>query len=424
MALDPITLGRRLREARENRRLTQEQAAQAIGTSRTALVHIEAGRRSLSTLELSQLATLYARSAADFFADDETTADHGKDPLVILHRLPTELLDDPEVNRQVSRCVELCSIGLDLENTLGIEGSVSLPFYELKPPVRPFEATRQGERIAEEERRRLGIGYGPIADMSDLVTTQGIWASGVRGLPSEMSGIFLRHSSVGMVILVNHEHPRCRKRFSYAHEYAHALLDRKTTSAIVSHRANSQEFIERRANAFAAAFLMPADGVRWFFDEVLEKGGPSRRHRITFNAAGGEPSEAEERPAPGSQQITYQDVVAFAHYFGVSYPAAVYRLSDLSLINVNEKTNLIEKTDLANRQLRAMSHFEEFDDDGTPRRVERRKADRELVSQIARLAIEAYRREEVSQGWLRDLGDKLEMPADELVELAEAAASD
>src|SRR5262245_39296725 len=43
MALDPITLGRRLREARENRRLTQEQAAQAIGISRTALVHIEAG---------------------------------------------------------------------------------------------------------------------------------------------------------------------------------------------------------------------------------------------------------------------------------------------------------------------------------------------------------------------------------------------
>jgi Zn-dependent peptidase ImmA (M78 family)/transcriptional regulator with XRE-family HTH domain len=420
MALDPITLGRRLREARENRRLTQEQAAQAIGTSRTSLVHIEAGRRSLSTLELSQLAKLYERSVADFFAEQESPATSEKDPLVILHRLPAGLLENPEVNRQVSRCVQLCSIGIDLESTLGIEGSMSLPFYELKAPTRPFEATRQGERIAEEERRRLGLGYGPIADMSDLITTQGVWASGVRGLPTEMSGIFLRHSSIGMVILVNYGHPRCRKRFSYAHEYAHALLDRNTTSAIVSRRENSQEFIERRANAFAAAFLMPADGVRWFFDEVLEKGGPSRRYRVTFSSAGGEPSEAEERPAPGSQQITYQDVVTFAHYFGVSYPAGVYRLSDMGFLNADEKASLLEKSELAARLLRAMDDFDDFDEEESSSRG--RKADRELVSQIVRLAIEAYRRDEVSQGWLRDLSDKLEMSADELVELAEAAA--
>lgn len=422
MSLDPITLGRRLREARENRRLTQEQAAQAIGTARTALVHIEAGKRSLSTLELSQLAKLYHRSVADFFAEEGAPPTREEDPLVILHRLPPELLDNPEISRQVSRCVELCSIGIDLERTLGVEGPVSLPTYDLKPPTRPSEATRQGERIAEEERRRLGLGYGPIADMSDLITTQGLWAFGVRGLPTEMSGIFLTHSTIGMVILVNYDHPRARKRFSYAHEFAHALLDRKTTSAIVSRSQNSQEFLERRANAFAAAFLMPADGVRWFFEEVLEKGGPSRRYRVTFSSAGEEPSEAEERAIPGSQLITYQDVVAFAHHFGVSYPAAVYRLRDIGYLNAEEKANLLEKSNLAARLLRAMDDFEDCDEDEASPRA--RKPDRELVSQIVRLAIEAYRREEVSQGWLRDLSDKLEMPADELIELAEAAATD
>jgi Zn-dependent peptidase ImmA (M78 family)/transcriptional regulator with XRE-family HTH domain len=422
MALDPIILGRRLREARENRRLTQEQAAQAIGISRTALVHIEGGKRSLSTLELSELAKLYHRSVADFFTEEDVQPSPEEDPLVIIHRLPVELRDDPEVSKQVSRCVGLCAIGVDLETTLGIAGSVSLPAYELKAPTRPFEATRQGERVAEEERRRLGLGYGPIADMADLISTQGVWASGVRGLPTEMSGIFLRHSSIGMVILVNHDHPKCRKRFSYAHEYAHALLDRKTTSAIVSRRENSQEFIERRANAFAAAFLMPADGVRWFLEEVLEKGGPSRRYRVTYSSAGGEPAEAEERPAPGSQQITYQDVVTFAHHFGVSYPAAVYRLSDLNFLNAEEKTSLLEKSDLGSRLLRATDDFDDCDEE-EPSRHPERKPDQELVSQIVRLAIEAYRREEVSRGWLRDLSDKLEMPAEDLVELAEAAAS-
>src|SRR5262249_15021280 len=149
-------------------------------------------------------------------------------PFVIIHRLPTELVDDPEVNRQVSRCIELCSIGVDLKTTLGMLEPISLPGNELRAPTRPYEATRQGEQWAETERRRLGLGYGPIADMADLITTQGIWALGVKGLPNEMSGIFLRHDSIGLVILVNYDHGRTRKRFSYAHEYAHALLDRKS----------------------------------------------------------------------------------------------------------------------------------------------------------------------------------------------------
>ena len=421
MTLDPITLGRRLREARENRRLTQEQAAQGIGISRTALVHIESGKRSLSTLELGQLAKLYHRTASDFFAEEGTEEVRGEDPLVMLHRLPAELQNNPEINFQVSRCVELCAIGVDLEQTLGIEDSMSLPAYELRAPTKPFEATRQGERVADEERRRLGLGYGPIADVSDLISTQGVWATGVRGLPTEMSGIFLRHSSIGLVILVNYGHPRTRKRFSYAHEYAHALLDRKSTSAIVSRGENSQEFIERRANAFAAAFLMPKDGVRWFFEEVLEKGGPSRRYRVTFSSAGEAPSEAEERPAPGSQQVTYQDVVSFAHHFGVSYFAAVYRLSDLGFISFEEKPSFLAKSDLAARLLRAITETTDWDEEDEALR-DRRKPDRELVSQIRRLAIEAYRRDVITPGWLRDLSDKLGMSADDLLELAEAAS--
>lgn len=417
MALDPITLGRRLREARENRRLTQEQAAQAIGVSRTALVHIESGKRSLSTLELSELSKLYHRSVSDFFAEDDARSNREEDPMLILHRLPPELLDDPEVNRQVSRCVDLCSIGVRLEEALGMEDAINLPAYEQHAPTRPWEATRQGERAADDERRRLGLGYGPIADMADLISTQGIWASGVRGLPNDMSGIFLRDASIGLVVLVNYDHPRARKRFSYAHEYAHALLDRKSTSAIVTREQNRQEFIERRANAFAAAFLMPEAGVRWFMAEHLEKGGPSRRQRITYSSAGNEPVEAEERPAPGSQQITYQDVVAFANHFGVSYPAATYRLSDLGFLNAQEKESLLQRSSLGSRLLEAMHSFD-CDEHGRPLR----KPDRELVSHILRLAVEAYRREEKTLSWIRDLSDKLEMPADYLVEMAEAAA--
>src|SRR5205823_659690 len=125
-----------------------------------------------------------------------------------------------------------------------------------------------------------------------------------------------------------------------------------------------------------------------FLEEVLEKGGPSRRYRVTYSAAGGEPDEAEERPAPGSQQISYQDVATFAHHFGVSYPAATYRLSDLNFVNADEKVSLLERSDLAARLLRAMDDFDDCDEEEQDNPD--RKPDRELVSQIVRLAIEAY----------------------------------
>ena len=410
--IDPTTLGGKLRAARENRRVTQEQAARAIGIPRTALVHIEAGKRSLSTLELSRLAKLYDRPVADFFSEDDLGVRREEDSRLVLHRLTSGLIDDPAIERQVTRCLELCRIGVELEATLGLRHTISLPSYELTAPTKPFEAIHQGEWVAEEERRRLGLGSGPIADLADLITAQGLWAAGVRNLPEPMSGIFLRHSSVRMVILVNRDHPRSGQRFSYAHEYAHALLDRNA-SAIVSSKANSLDLGERRANAFAAAFLLPAEGVKRFL-ELLEKGGPSRRYRVTSTPAD-DPIATEERPEPGSQQITYQDAAALAHYFDASYPATVYRLSDLGFLNAAETTRLIERSELGRRFTAFLDH------DG--RRGERAAAmpDRELVGQIIRLAVEAYRREEVSQGWLRDLSDKVDMPADELVELAEAA---
>jgi len=44
--------------------------------------------------------------------------------------------------------------------------------------------------------------------------------------------------------------------------------------------------------------------------------------------------------------------------------------------------------------------------------------DRELSREVANLAIEAFQREEVSSGYLRDLGEKLGIPGAKLVEAA------
>jgi len=93
-----------------------------------------------------------------------------------------------------------------------------------------------------------------------------------------------------MVILVNYTHVHARKRFSYAHEYAHALLDRKR-SVIVTMKSNANEWIERRANAFASVFLMPKLGV----ESILSSLDPRRDSSLTMSRSPGCNHHGEER---------------------------------------------------------------------------------------------------------------------------------
>ena len=404
-------LGRRLRLAREARGLSQQAVADALSLPRTAVTQFEAGRRSVSTLELTRLSELYLQPVADLLHDGPAQEDG--DVLVALHRLAPELEDDPTTHEQVARCLHLFREGVALEHLLGSEPRSGPPNYGMRLPRSPGEAVAQGEEVAEQERQRLGIASAPIADFSELIASQGIWASGVT-LPDSMSGLFLRHTSTGLAILVNALHPIGRKRFSYAHEYAHALLDRNGKITISS-TDNSSELVEKRANAFAAAFLMPQGGIRASLRN-LNKGLPSRQKHAIFDAATGGLFEAEQRAPTRSQHIAYKDIALLAHHFGVSYQAAVYRLRCLRYISERECGEFVNREHFGRKYLKALSMFGDVGE-----REEQRHWDRKLRSEIAHLAIEAYRREEISRGRVLELSKTLRIDGDTFLQLAEAA---
>ncbi|MYF69905.1 MAG: ImmA/IrrE family metallo-endopeptidase [Proteobacteria bacterium] len=404
-------LGSRLRRARESRGLSQQAAAQALDNPRTAITQLEAGSRSVSTLELTRFSELYLRPVADLLHEGPT--DEDQDVLVALHRVAPGLEEDPATHEQVTRCVHLCREGVALVHLLGTEHRSGPPSYDIPLPRSPGEAVAQGEETAEQERRRLGIANAPIADVSELIASQGIWASGVT-LPDGMSGLFLRHPSIGLAILVNSSHPKGRKRFSYAHEYAPALLDRNG-HVTVSSTDNSSDMVEKRANAFAAAFLMPRGGIRTSLRN-LDKGLPSRQDHAIFDAASGGHIEAAQRPPARSQRITYKDNAILAHHFGVSYQASAYRLKSLRYISTRECGHLLDRESVGREYLVALS---KFDDVGN--RERKQYWDRELRSEIAHLAIEAYRREEISRGRVLELSKTLRIGGDTLLNFAEAA---
>jgi Zn-dependent peptidase ImmA (M78 family)/transcriptional regulator with XRE-family HTH domain len=417
MAISQETLGRRLREARIARGITQEAAGEAIGLPRTAIVHFEAGNRVPSTLQLAKLAEFYKYPIADFFSENET-AENAEEQVLVSLRVDPQFQNNPQLQHEITRCVDLCHEAVALEQILGWTDRDMPPCYKLSEPKSRAEAASQGAQVAKDERRRLGLADGPIHVLADLISNQGLWVSGAE-LPNEMSGLFLHHPSIGMAILVNRKHARPRKRFSFAHEYGHAVMD-QNRSAIVSTSQNARDFGETRANSFAATLLMPEGGVRSFLSS-LDKGSTVRQTQVVYNNAGRQGTEAQTRAVSGSQKITYQDVAALSRYFGVSYQAAVYRLQDLGVINQTEKQSLLDQETQGNDYLRLL-HFPDAVDDGQMSdETSKGHQDLELVERIVYLAIEAFRREEITAERLLDLADKLEIPGPKLVELAESA---
>jgi hypothetical protein len=214
---------------------------------------------------------------------------------------------------------------------------------------------------------------------------------------------------VGLFIVANRAHAAARRRFSFAHEYAHALFDRRM-KGIVTRASDRDELVEVRANAFAAAFLMPPEGIRQFV-AALGKGQPSRAIAQVFDEAGA--VQAEGRAAPGSQDIQLYDVVHLAHYFGVSRLAALFRLRNLKLLTQAELDDL-RAADEAGFGLELARLLNLTDADGAE------DADG-FRHRVLNMGLEAYRRELISRSKLGELTSLLSMDESELNKLLEQA---
>ncbi len=407
MAITQEQIGRSLRFARESRKITQEEAAAVLRLQTSAISRMESGQRQVSTLELTLLAEFYGRPIEWFVTP--TTETDTFDPIVTLFRAEPGLRSDV-VKKQARRCLRLLSEGAKLRRLTGSSTEeTSLPRYELPAPRSAGHAIAQGQQVAEQERRRLQLGQAPVR-VPETMARQNIWTAALE-LPDEISGLFLRSPDFGMAILANRSQAPVRRRFSFAHEHGHALMDRDKF-AMVSSVHNTKTRTEQRANAFAAAFLMPEDGVREFMYS-LGKGRIVRREEAAVDAVTEEGIEGQMRRPSGSQKITYADAALLAWHFGVSYAAAVWRLRGLNLVNQEQAQALLEQTEDAHRYRRAVNALSNEEES-----IDKMHWHHELSWQILTLALEAWWREEISKDRLLEVGRLLDIDDETILDLA------
>jgi Zn-dependent peptidase ImmA (M78 family)/transcriptional regulator with XRE-family HTH domain len=405
MAIDQQELGKRLREARDTCGLTQEDVAENLGVSRATVAQMELGNRSVSGLELSKLAYLYARDIQDFvapnFAED--------DVMHALFRSGTEAGGDG-VKLALRDCIALGRELSNLEDLLKINRSVAtVASYPYPLPKSKWEAIQNGAQVALEERRRLGLGSAPVGDPVALLEGQGV-RTGMVPMPAEVSGLMISHPKVGLFIVVNRDHAPVRQRFSWCHEYSHVLLDRDARG-LVSRVTERDDLREVRANSFAANFLMPEDGVRQFIGS-LGKGATSRIHAKVFDELDVVP--VDSRTDPGTQEIQLYDIVQVAHFLGVSVLSALYRLLNLKLITEPEFSRMKELEGTSQRlaELLALPPVAKVDHAA------------EFNRRFLGLALEALRRESISRSKFVELAQQVGGSRENAEELIQSAGFD
>lgn len=116
-----------------------------------------------------------------------------------------------------------------------------------------------GKEAAKALRKHLGYASNAVRmDVYEDFRSLGFHIFRRELGNSNISGLFIKHPTAGKCILVNYSEDVYRQRFTAAHESAHGILDDEQ-EFVISLKTDKKNLVEKRANNFAADYLMPPE---------------------------------------------------------------------------------------------------------------------------------------------------------------------
>jgi Zn-dependent peptidase ImmA (M78 family) len=372
--LSQLELGERLRSARETANQTQDVAAKAAGLSRTTLVAIEKGQRAAKLMELQDLCRSYSVSVNSILRREAVHVD-----LVPRFRTLVET-GEPCIDSAAKMLNDLVKAEVELENILGVQKTYN---YPAEKSILAGDVRQQAEQDALNLRNWLGLGEGPIRDLYVILELQLGIRVYTRKLDGKVSGLFAYDDAVGACMLINSTHRRDRRNQTGSHELGHFIATRRRPEIYQDEMYdNSRE--ERYANAFARAFLTPTRTVMEKFKELTI----------------------------GSSHLTRRHIILLANFFSVSRQAMVMRLEELGLTKKGTWDWFKDNGGITDEQVRQV-----LGEDGN----EAPAVQSQQSSRLYLLAIEAWKRDLLSEGQMSDL---LKLSREMVRELLDEAQED
>jgi Zn-dependent peptidase ImmA (M78 family) len=266
---------------------------------------MEAGQREISATELVKLATLLAIQVSDLVRSAPPLDD-----------MFVELRADHDDVDLLPALVEFRRL---VEDYLGLEDLLEMPLPRREPASYEIDKRNidvSAVDIAVQERDRLALRDGPIADLAGTLETD----VGIRifymSLPSRLAGFYAYNQRSGACIAINVNHPRGRQVLTLAHEYGHFLTRRHNQEVTRVGGYARVPARERFANEFALEFLMPRMGLRRRLRDLVA-------HR--------------------NSDVTVADLVRLKDYYRVSFEAMMLRLETIGILKPGTYTDLRER---------------------------------------------------------------------------------
>lgn len=259
-AMGGTDLGNRIAALREACGMTGEELGTLLGLSRSQISKIEHGTRRLDVSEIAAVADALEVSLAELLGVPRSNS------LALAARvMATPDTDETLPSRRRMR--QMLEVEASLASATGLRASrptssgqnvlAAIRQEEIPSGRAPW---RVGEDLANLVRQGLGLGRAPIADVAELAEQH--FGLDVLAWPTgkAVSGLCAHGEGIAMM-LVSSAFPRGHQRFTAAHELAHHLLRDPREIVVDSDLYDATSPMEKRANAFAAALLMPAEGL-------------------------------------------------------------------------------------------------------------------------------------------------------------------
>lgn len=248
----------KLKEARLSRGYTVTELAEKIGISKQTISKYELGQCSPSS-EVLQRYCMLLNFDINFFMCEENAnnSNYGTIFFRSLKSAETQVREEIKIRikwtnhifNYINNFIEFPNLNLPNFDTEKLE---NLDLYKI-------------EDVARDLRQFWNVGSGPINNLAILLEQNGIILCNSNISDMKVDACSQTINNNAIFFIRTNDISACRLRFDLAHELGHLILHSEITDEELSNK-EMLDRIEKEANMFASAFLLPRDE---FANEVL-----------------------------------------------------------------------------------------------------------------------------------------------------------